>query len=311
MQIFVSIFGSTVTLDVEPTTTIKEIKELLKEKRQIKSPMTHYELEYHNKCLKDDYILADYKIQKESTLKFSGKSFYQLRSSIKIKFKDEIIEMYFPCFCCYSILDYKKEIFKKRGYTVECQFLYSDEKGTNLLRDDDYESEPVLLIIDDKELKKGYNVKYFDGVNEYHITSGCDLEKIKEIKEEIEEEYKLPKGSFELIFNDRALSDDKTLGDYNIYYSSTIYLVVEKKYEKLLFKDNKYFLLYYKGKALTAGIEDNTILGIKKYLNEVLFNGKVQINNMKIIFRGIILDDKINIEEEGLCTKKMELVVKE
>ena len=42
MQIFVRIFGSTVTLDVEPTTTIKEIKELLKEKRQIKSPMTHY-----------------------------------------------------------------------------------------------------------------------------------------------------------------------------------------------------------------------------------------------------------------------------
>jgi len=309
MQIFVKIFGTTVTLDVEPTTTIEEIKEMLKEKKQIKSPMIHYELKFFTERLNDDKIIADYKIQKESTLNFIEKSPFRLRSTLTIKFKDEIIKMNFPCFCCYSILDYKKEIFKKRGYSVECQLLYSDEKGTNLLRDDDYESVPVLLIINDKDLKKGYNVKYFDGVDEYNIISGYDLEKIKEIKEAIEKNYKLPKGSFELIYNDIALSDDKTLEDYNIYYNSKIYLIVEKIYEKLLFKG--YFLVYYKGNAQTARIEDSTILGIKKYLNEILFNGEVQINKMKIFFRGIILDDNINIEKEGLCSRKMELVVKE
>ena len=217
--------------------------------------------------------------------------------------------MDFPCFCCYSILDYKKEIYKKRGYPIECQSLYSDEEGINILTDNDHDSLPVFLIIDEKDLlTKGYRVKYFDGVNTYNIVDGDELENIKDIKEEIQSNYKLPKGSFELIYDHKALSDNKKLTDYYIYYQSIINLVVEKKYEKLLFKYT-HFYVKYQGKSYTAGLEDLTILGIKKHLVDTLFKNKVKINKLKIIFRGIILEDDLNIENEGLCGRELELII--
>ena len=166
-----------------------------------------------------------------------------------------------------------------------------------------------MLIIDEKDLlTKGYRVEYFDGVDAYNIVSGDKFENIKDIKEEIQSKKNLPKGSFELIFYHRALSDDKKLSDYNIYYESIINLVVEKKYEKLLF-DYGHFCVKYKGEIYSAGLTDLTILGIKKYLVNVIFKNKVEINKIKIIFRGIILEDNLNLENEGLCDRELELIV--
>ena len=142
------------------------------------------------------------------------------------------------------------------------------------------------------------------------IFKGTKLEKIKEIKEKIEKDYKLPKSSFELMFDNNVLSDNKTLSDYNIFYESTIKLFVEKKYEKLLLKDS-YIYVKYKEEYYTAGIIDKTILGIKKYFKDVIFKGSVELKKMKIIFRGIILDDDVDLEKEALFTRLLELIVVE
>ena len=308
MQIFV-IYGKIFTLDVEPSTTIKEIKYMMKEKAKLKIPIEHYRLEYRkNYNLEDDKTLADYNIKKEDTLHLANKT--SLKSLIKIKLKNEIITMSFPCFCCYSILDYKKEIYKRRGYPIEHQLIYSDEEGNNLLKDDDYESNPALLKINESGFTKGYRIIYYDNVEEHEIITGTKLENIKEIKEKIEEEYKLPKCSCELVFDNNVLRDNKTLSDYNIFYQSKINLYVEKKYEKLLFK-NSYIYVKYKEEYYTAGINDKTILGIKKYLNDVIFKGSVELKKMKIIFRGIILDDDVDLSKEALYTRLLELIVVE
>ena len=311
MQIFVRYNIKTFTLDVESSTTIKQIKDMLEEKPEIKLPMAHYELKFRNNYnLDDDKTLADYNVRKEDTLLFLIKSPNSLKSLIKIKLNDEMITMSFSCFCCYSILDYKKEIYKRRGYPIECQLLYSDENGINLLEDDDKESKPVLLKIIERGLTKGYRVIYFDYMNKYTIIIGTKLENIYEIKEEIEKNYKLPKNSYELVFDNNVLSDKKTLSDYNIFYESEIKLYVEKKYEKLLFK-NHYIYVKYKEDYYTAGISDYTILGIKQYFNEFIFKGSVEIKKIKIIFRGIILDDDIDLEKEALLTRQLELIVVE
>ena len=149
---------------------------------------------------------------------------------------------------------------------------------------------------------------FFDGLEEHHISVDQKLEKIKEIKKEIENLYKLPKGSFELIFDGKGLSDDKTLTDYNIYRNSKIYLAVEQKYEKLLFSGDC-LLIYYKGKSYTAGLEKYTILEIKNYLNNVIFIGEKKIEKMKVVFRGNILDNNLDIRKEGLTTRRLELIV--
>jgi hypothetical protein len=262
-----------------------------------------------NRNLEDEKTLADYNIQREETISLFVKSPYSLQNTIKIKFKNDIIEMVFPCFCCYSILDYKKEIYKKRGYPVEYQNLYSDEKGKNLLNNDDKESIPVFLRIDEDNLNKGYNIIYYDGHEEYDIISGYDLESIKEIKDKIKKIYNLPKGSFELIYDHNALSDSKKLSDYNIYHESKIYLVIEEKYEKFLFTASG-FCVKYKETFYTAHIDDYTILGIKKYFMETIIkNSNIKISQIKIIFQGKILDDNVNIRDKGIGNRKMELFV--
>jgi hypothetical protein len=310
MKIFVVHSNKCFHLDIGLGLTIGELKVLIKDAINIKFPIEHFYLKYNYKILSDDSkTINEYNIRNNSSLQFIN-GFDE--ASIKLKFKDEVIEMNnFPCFCCYSILDYKKKINEKRGYPIECQFFYSDEKASTPLNDNDYVLTPILLKIDDKYLKKGYKVVYDDGAETYNIVEGHELENIKSIKQEIEAKYKLPRGSFELLFDGNVLNDNKKLSDYNIYFQSTIYIVIEQKYERLLLIrlfDQSYLCICYKGEVYTAGLSDLTILGIKKYCSETILKD-IKIDKMKIIFRGKILDNNLDIEKEGLSGRKLELVI--
>jgi len=263
-------------------TTIKGLLELIKEELNIKAPINHFILVLlynYRKLDKEDMTIEQYNIR--------DNSYIELRNviderQIKLKFRNEEIEMIFPCFCCYSILDYKKEIEKRRGYPIESQFLYNDKNSSIPLKDDDYLSIPTFLSLDDEEIKKGYNIKYFDGIEKFDIISGNKLEKIKDIKKEIETSYKLPKGSYELVFDDIVLSEEKILTDYNIYNVSIIYLIIEQKYEKLLLSN------ILKSNYLTfSKIKKNNYFKINKvYYLEIKMNNNA--NKTRILYNIII-----------------------
>ena len=151
MQIFINI-GRTLTIDVEPSDTIKEVKYIIQNTKGIIFESQRC-ISFNGKILKDDLTLADYNIQKLSTLYLSLCS-----DSLRMYYYSE-------CKClynyCYIIYDNNKKLKLDQICFDCCTTLYLKNK----IRDE--------LNIDNQFQQLSMNGKIFKDNEKLKINGVC------------------------------------------------------------------------------------------------------------------------------------------